>query len=96
MEDVPFLSEAIGTVIENLRHERGMTRSALADFAAMERRYLYGLVNATSNATVRTVYLLCRAFDVPPAEFFEEVEEVRRRLEEEATQAEHISPAQSP
>ena len=91
MEHVPFLSESIGIVIENHRQARGMTRSALADFAAMERRYLYGLVNATSNATVRTIYLLCHALNVSPVDFFSEVEAVRQKLKANALRKESES-----
>lgn len=84
MEDVPYLSKAIGIVIEKFILESGMSRAAVADFAEMERRYLYKLINAKSNATVRTIYQLCDALGIEPLEFFAEVEDTRRQLEEEA------------
>lgn len=84
MEDVPYLSKAIGIVIEKFILESGMSRAAVADFAEMERRYLYKLINAKSNASVRTVYKICDALGIEPLEFFAEVEDTRCQLEEEA------------
>jgi len=40
MKEYPHLSQAIGNTIEIFRKDRRMTKSALAEFAWLERRYL--------------------------------------------------------
>ena len=69
MKEYPYLSQAIGNTIEILRKDRGMTKSALADFAWQERRYLLEI---------------CEALRVSPLDFFRKVEDERERLARES------------
>ncbi|GHV54666.1 hypothetical protein FACS1894206_07950 [Deltaproteobacteria bacterium] len=80
MEEYPFLSQAIGNTIETLRLDRKMTKSALADFACLERRYLLEIEQGDKKPTVNAVYSICEALNVSPLEFFTRVEEERERL----------------
>lgn len=49
MRVYPGLSEAVAEVIEILRKERKMTKTALADFAGIERCYLLDILNGKKN-----------------------------------------------
>ena len=76
MKVYPYLSEAIATVIEELRRQKGMTKSSLADFACLERRYLLEIERKAKRPTVNAIYSICEALQVPPVEFFQRVTEV--------------------
>lgn len=84
MKEYPYLSQAIGNVIETFRKERKMTKSALAEFAWLERRYLLEIEQGDKKPTVNAVYSICEALRVSPPEFFEKVEEERERLKKES------------
>jgi len=73
MREYPFLSEAISYVLENLRQERSMSKSALADFAAIQRKYLFEIEQGTKKPTVNAIFSLCEALQVEPDEFFRQV-----------------------
>lgn len=84
MKEYPYLSQAIGNVIETFRKERKMTKSALAEYAWLERRYLLEIEQGDKKPTVNAVYSICEALRVSPLEFFEKVEEERERLKKES------------
>lgn len=73
MKIQPHLAEAIAEVIEILRKEKGMTKSSLADFACLERRYLREIEQTTKKPTVNAIYSICEALRVHPLEFFQRV-----------------------
>lgn len=80
MKEYPYLSQAIGNTIEIFRKNKRMTKSALADFACLERRYLREIECCEKKPTVNAIYSICEALEVSPLEFFERVEEERKRL----------------
>jgi transcriptional regulator with XRE-family HTH domain len=80
MKEYPYLSRAIGNVIEMLRKERKMTKSSLAEFSWLERRYLREIEQGEKKPTVNAVYSICEALNVSPLEFFRMVEEEIARL----------------
>lgn len=80
MREYPFLADAIGQVIEIYRKNSRKTKTALADFSGLERRYLREIERGAKKPTVNAVYSICDALNVPPAEFFAKVEEERLRL----------------
>ena len=73
MREYPYLSEALAYVLEGYRLERGMSKSALADFAALQRRYLFEIEQGTKKPTVNAIFSLCEALQVEPDEFFRQV-----------------------
>ena len=73
MREYPFLSESIAHVLEKFRLERGMSKSALADFAAMQRKYLFEIEQGVKKPTVNAIFSLCEALQVEPDEFFRQV-----------------------
>ena len=80
MREYPYLSEAIAHVIEEYRKNMGMTKTALADFSSLERRYLLEIEKGAKKPTVNAVYSICEALNVSPVKFFAMVEEERQRL----------------
>ncbi|MBB5141955.1 helix-turn-helix domain-containing protein [Desulfovibrio intestinalis] len=84
MKVYPYLSSAIARVIEALRAERGMTKSSLADFACLERRYLRDIERELKKPTVNAIYSICEALRVQPEDFFRRVsEEIEKRKNSE-------------
>ena len=61
-----------------------MTKSALAEFAWLERRYLLEIEQADKRPTVNAVYSICEALKISPPEFFRKVEEEMGRLTKNA------------
>lgn len=84
MKEYPYLSQAIGNTIEVLRKDRKMTKSALAEFAWLERRYLLEIEQGNKRPTVNAVYSICEALKISPPEFFRKVEEEMGRLTKNA------------
>jgi transcriptional regulator with XRE-family HTH domain len=82
MKEYPYLAQAIGNAIEIFRKDRKMTKTALAEFAWLERRYLREIEQGDKKPTVNAVYSICEALNIPPLEFFKKVEEERKRLNE--------------
>lgn len=80
MREYPYLAQAIGTVIEMIRKDRRLTKSALAEFAWLERRYLREIEQGEKKPTVNAIYSICEALQVSPVEFFRLVEEERKNL----------------
>lgn len=82
MKEYPYLSQALSYAIEIFRKKSGMTKSALADFSCLERRYLREIEQGTKKPTVNAIYSICDALGISPLEFFSMVEEERKRLME--------------
>ena len=80
MKEYPHLSQAIAVTIETFRKERQMTKSALAEFAWLERRYLREIEQGEKKPTVNAVYSICEALNVAPLEFFQKVDEAIAKL----------------
>ena len=87
MREYPYLSQAIGKTIEIFRKDRKMTKSSLAEFAWLERRYLREIEQGDKKPTVNAVYSICEALSVSPLEFFQKVEEEIERLKSETKNA---------
>lgn len=80
VEEYPFLSAAISQVIEITRKNRGMTKTSLAEFSCLERRYLREIEQGHKKPTVNAIYSICTALKISPVEFFAKVEEARKKL----------------
>lgn len=52
-----------------------MTKSSLAEFAWLERRYLREIEQGDKKPTVNAIYSICEALNIPPVEFFQKVED---------------------
>ena len=93
MKIYPYLSSAIARVIEVLRAERGMTKSSLADFACLERRYLRDIERELKKPTVNAIYSICEALRVQPEDFFRRVSEEIENKKNSERRAASISKA---
>ncbi|MBD5417118.1 MAG: helix-turn-helix transcriptional regulator [Desulfovibrio sp.] len=80
MKEYPYLAQAMGNIIEVLRKDRRLTKSALAEFAWLERRYLREIERGEKKPTVNAIYSICEALRVSPVEFFRLVEDERKKL----------------
>ena len=83
MREYPYLSDAISRTLETLRLERGMSKSALADFAAIQRKYLFEIEQGEKRPTVNAIFSLCEALQVEPDEFFRQVVARMKELQKE-------------
>ena len=79
MKEYPYLSQAIGNTIEILRKDRGMTKSALAEFAWLERRYLLEIERGDKKPTVNAVNSISEAHRLSPLHIYRKVEEQSER-----------------
>lgn len=80
MKEIPYLSQAIGQVVEIVRSNRKISKVRLADFSCLERRYLREIEIGVKKPTVNAVYSICEALNISPVEFFRLVEEEREKL----------------
>lgn len=80
MKEYPYLAQAMGNIIEVLRKDRRLTKSGLAEFAWLERRYLREIERGEKKPTVNAIYSICEALRVSPVEFFRLVEDERKKL----------------
>jgi len=81
MKDYPHLLEALAITVEAARRERGLTKTALADFADLQECYIRGITKARRNPTVTAIFAVCDALGVTPAEFFRRVSGEMKSLE---------------
>lgn len=82
MKTYPELQDALANTVERLRKERKLTKTALADFADLQDCYIRGITKGRRNPTVAAVYSICEALGVSVSEFFNLVEDERKRLSE--------------
>ena len=59
-----------------------MSKSALADFAAMQRKYLFEIEQGVKKPTVNAIFSLCEALQVAPDEFFRQVVNRMKELQQ--------------
>ncbi len=74
MRENKALLKAVGLTVEKFRKRRGMTKTALADFAVLQDCYIRGIIQGKRNPTIVALYAMCEALHVTPLEFFQEVE----------------------
>lgn len=80
MRTYPHLAEAIANILKSLRNQKGMSKSAMADFADIERGYLRDIEKAARKPTVNTMFCICEALQIDPADFFAAVAKEVKRL----------------
>jgi transcriptional regulator with XRE-family HTH domain len=80
MRIYPHLSEAIANTLKLLRNKKGMSKSSLADFADIERSYVRDIEKGNRKPTVNTIFCICEALQVDPADFFAAVVNEANRL----------------
>lgn len=79
MKTYPDLSKSIGIVVDSLRKERKMTKTALAVYANLEECYVRGIIKGRRNPTIFVIQALCEALGVSVGEFFGMVDKEMRQ-----------------
>jgi transcriptional regulator with XRE-family HTH domain len=80
MRAYPHLAKAIANTLKLFRNEKGMSKSALADFADIERGYVRDIETGNRKPTVNTVFCICDALQIDPVDFFSAVAKEIKRL----------------
>lgn len=83
MREYPYLSKAIAITLTKYRTSRKISKSALSDFASIERCYLRDMEKGNRKPTVNTIFCICEVLQISPNEFIKEVEIEIKRLKEE-------------
>lgn len=73
MREYPYLSEAIATTLLKYRKTKKMTKSALADFASIERCYLRDIEKGNRKPTLNTIFCICEALQISPITFINDI-----------------------
>lgn len=73
MREYPNLSEAIANTLLTYRKTKKMSKSALADFASIERCYLRDIEKGNRKPTLNTIFCICEALQVNPVIFINDI-----------------------
>ena len=79
------MAEAIANILGALRNEKGMSKSALADFADVERCYVRDIEKGNRKPTVNMMFCICEAPQIDPADLFVAVAKEVERLKKADT-----------
>lgn len=83
MEDFPYLTEAISTVLTKLRVAAGLSKRKLAQLSGIDRVYILQVEQGKYRPTVNFMFLLAQALGISPAALFTLVEQEQKRLAQE-------------
>jgi transcriptional regulator with XRE-family HTH domain len=74
METVSVLHKKLGNKIKELRKLRNFTQEDLADKVQVDRSYMGFVERGEKNPTLLTLIKIAKAFKIPLAELFKDVE----------------------
>jgi transcriptional regulator with XRE-family HTH domain len=57
-----------GIILQNERKKNGLSQEKLAELAGLHRTYISDLERGIRNPTITTIFTLCKALNVTPAE----------------------------
>ena len=80
MEDFPFLTQALATVISRLRRDAGLSKRRLSQLAGIDRVYILQVEQGKYRPTVNFMFLLARGLGVEPGALFALIADEQRRL----------------
>lgn len=75
MEDYPYLTEAISSVITRLREEAGLSKRKLAERAAVDRVYLLQIEQGKYRPSLNFIFRLASALGMPASELVRLIEQ---------------------
>ena len=64
------LIKALGVRIRQLRMKKGLTQNELADACSFQKASMSKIESGQSNPTVKTLFKICQALDVPIRDLF--------------------------
>ena len=68
------LKEMIGSRIQEIRNQKGLTQDQLSEEVGISSKYLSSIERGKENPTLNTILKLARSLDVKPDEFFTHLE----------------------
>lgn len=74
-----FNNFAVGTVIRNLRKEKGISQDVLSGLAGIARTHLTMIESGTKQANFETLWKIALALDIRPSELVFKIEEETER-----------------
>lgn len=69
-----FDNQAVGTAIQRLRIQKGMTQELLSGFAGIARSHLAMIENNSKRPNFETIWKIAIALDMKPSELVAEIE----------------------
>ncbi|WP_235230098.1 helix-turn-helix domain-containing protein [Oscillibacter valericigenes] len=69
-----FNNLAVGTVIRNLRKEKGISQDVLSGLAGIARTHLTMIESGTKQANFETLWKIALALDIRPSELVSKIE----------------------
>lgn len=73
------LAEAFGSVLREIRAERGVSQEDLGFESGYHRTYISLLERGLKSPSLKTIFELARALDIRPSEFLARVERIIQR-----------------
>ena len=80
MEDYPCLSQAISSVLAQLREEAGLSKRKLAGLASIDRVYLLQIEQGKYRPTLNSLFFLAEALGISASELVARIEQEQRKL----------------
>jgi transcriptional regulator with XRE-family HTH domain len=69
-------SEAFGKALREVRSEKGLSQEAAAQACDLDRAYYGALERAVKSPTLKTIWKIADALDVPPSELLVRAEKL--------------------
>ncbi len=66
---------SFGILLQNERKKNGLSQEKLAGLADLHRTYISDLERGVRNPTITTIFALCNALNITPAELFQGFED---------------------
>lgn len=86
MKDFPFLNEAVGQVLKELRENAPLSLTRLSQLTNLNRLYLYQVENGKNRPTLNLLFILCDALKIRPARLVVLVQKRIRQLKRNQNQ----------
>jgi transcriptional regulator with XRE-family HTH domain len=66
-----------GLILQDERKKNGFSQEKLAELADLHRTYISDLERGIRNPTITTIFSLCKALNITPAELLKKFDNVR-------------------
>lgn len=73
-------SVLFGQIVRSLRKEKGFSQEKLAELSNLDTTYISMIERAVRVPTIRTIFSIAQALDVPASKLIQMVEEKKRSL----------------
>ena len=73
---IPDTTRAFGDAVRQVRSERGLSQEDAALASGIDRAYFDHIERATKTPTLRTIWRIADALDLPPSELLRRAEKI--------------------